>query len=1096
MSSRFLLGFTILLFSTFSCAQSFTFGPANVVTGCDQGCPGGKDIQIPNDNEGVQITEIAEKAFSQAELKSVVLPSTIVRIGKNAFSENQLESINLPASLSDIGEAAFSKNQLTSISIPGTVTTIRASLFSHNKLSSLVIPSGVEKIESAAFQNNELSSIVIPQTVNDIGESAFSRNQLTSVSIPGAVTVISASLFSYNKLTSLLIPEGVVKIEDYAFQHNELSSVEIPQSVNEIGKQAFYFNSLSSVDLPDALTVIESASFYKNQLASISIPQGVTAIGDHAFALNKISSLEISSSVQSIGEKSFWHNKLSVVNIPDSVSFIDVAAFSNNQLQSVTLPDQITEIRAGVFYSNQLSSIDLPSSIVEIGNSAFARNKFSTINLPSGLQRLGAGAFKENRLLAIDIPSGIEIIESNVFSNNELASVVIPEGVVEIGIAAFLNNKLEDVRIPASAKLIRHSAFAFNRLLNITIPEGVESIESHAFSRNTLLSIVIPSSVNFIDNNVFSFNKLSWVVFEGDRPDLEGNLFSDNAELKDIYYREGRGGWPGDELQGITPELLLTSVPPGPVPVGSNFTINRHSEALFVDMPKKAVVFDIDVYATDNVEEEDIHHVANVLAKYLDNDQDGVLDQPNVWREMKKSNPALVIWDNQSQWESVQQSVQGERQLRGLFIDDVNRGWSPGRAGGFDGSHEVILRLISSLGYSKTYPNIFGYQAGSLLASAMDNARGGYFEVAPTVYAKDAWFTDTNKNCSYSCMVSNYMFWTLSSKLGAHIERAEEVKDQWKLYTPGRLTTTDVGITALLEQEAFNLPKFLPDGFYTAEQVGKPKLDPYKLSGTWYDPSESGHGIMLQVFDSGAETLGLTMTWFTFNEIGEQQWFYGDSQQLLAGYGDSGCYSSDGNYFATFPTLSRFGGDFIDGYKPDSVSTSPWGALSVCYDKSEDKVNLRYLKSDSEASYSMTRLTQASKTFGTSNDTLAALTGTWFNPSKGGQGLYLEVIERSGGQLGANLAWYGFREKKQMYFLGAVNELPDSGGTMTIPVYETSGAKFGDDFNPSDVQRSNWGRLHIERVSCNEINLRFEGADRDISETLRRLSSISGASCH
>jgi len=109
--------------------------------------------------------------------------------------------------------------------------------------------------------------------------------------------------------------------------------------------------------------------------------------------------------------------------------------------------------------------------------------------------------------------------------------------------------------------------------------------------------------------------------------------------------------------------------------------------------------------------------------------------------------------------------------------------------------------------------------------------------------------------------------------------------------------------------------------------------------------------------------------------------------------------------------------------------------------------------------------------------------------------LFLEMIQRANNTTGANLAWYGFRDQKPMYFLGSLDALPTSGNSLSVPIYETSGAMFGTDFNPSDVSRNNWGELHIERISCNKIKVRFDGNETNFIQDLDRLSSVSGKAC-
>ena len=96
---------------------------------------------------------------------------------------------------------------------------------------------------------------------------------------------------------------------------------------------------------------------------------------------------------------------------------------------------------------------------------------------------------------------------------------------------------------------------------------------------------------------------------------------------------------------------------------------------------------------------------------------------------------------------------------------------------------EEILHLVSSCGYARAYPEIFGEYKETKIALAMDKARGGYFEKIPKRYPEDAQYTYDDRSCDYSCMVTEYFYWSLTSYLGAHKNRHEEISEKWKTYT-------------------------------------------------------------------------------------------------------------------------------------------------------------------------------------------------------------------------------------------------------------------------------------------------------------------------
>lgn len=75
-----------------------------------------ENIIIPSTYNGKPVTTILPGAFNAGEdgnacLKSITIPSSIVKIGDNAFERcHALEEIYIPSSVSEIGEMAFSQN--------------------------------------------------------------------------------------------------------------------------------------------------------------------------------------------------------------------------------------------------------------------------------------------------------------------------------------------------------------------------------------------------------------------------------------------------------------------------------------------------------------------------------------------------------------------------------------------------------------------------------------------------------------------------------------------------------------------------------------------------------------------------------------------------------------------------------------------------------------------------------------------------------------------------------------------------------------------------------------------------------------------------
>jgi len=135
--------------------------------------------------------------------------------------------------------------------------------------------------------------------------------------------------------------------------------------------------------------------------------------------------------------------------------------------------------------------------------------------------------------------------------------------------------------------------------------------------------------------------------------------------------------------------------------------------------------------------------------------------------------------------------------------------------GEFDASLEEVLHIINSAGHSVAYPNAFGQRVGSDLANAMDIARGGQFITIPNLYPANAWYSYDDQNCDYaSCQTIEYLYWAITSILGAQENRLNEIDNEWRLNTRQKVEDTDTAIFTLLTNPIYNIPTILPDGTY------------------------------------------------------------------------------------------------------------------------------------------------------------------------------------------------------------------------------------------------------------------------------------------
>lgn len=259
-----------------------------------------------------------------------------------------------------------------------------------------------------------------------------------------------------------------------------------------------------------------------------------------------------------------------------------------------------------------------------------------------------------------------------------------------------------------------------------------------------------------------------------------------------------------------TASNTTTSIAPGTDP---NFTIVANTDAGFASFNRKVVVFGIDIYAVSGVLDSKLLHAANVMAQYLDNNEDGVVDDQLVLDKMLENKAFLVMWASENDLD-IEPPL--DRIGQDLGNDETVPNFvSNGKTGPFDAALEEVLHIINNAGHSFAYPNVFGQNVGSELANAMDIARGGQFMTIPDTYPENAWYTYDDTTCEYAdCQTIEYLYWAITSLLGAQENRLDEIGDEWKLNTSTLLQNTDTAIYTLLTNPMYKMPTVLPDGTY------------------------------------------------------------------------------------------------------------------------------------------------------------------------------------------------------------------------------------------------------------------------------------------
>ena len=200
------------------------------------------DIEIPEMIGTRYVTKIAEEAFKESSITSVIIPKTINYISPQAFSTcSMLEKVTLCSDFVDINYDAFAAcpenifNRYSDSSYIGD---------DNNPYKALI---------HAATIDGSFS--IHPQTLI-IASCAFYTSSLTSLELPNNLKVISNSAFSQCiNLNTIIIPTSLTFIGAYAFLNcTSLSKIYYRGSEdqwNSVEKTEYW-----NVSLPDNVEII------------------------------------------------------------------------------------------------------------------------------------------------------------------------------------------------------------------------------------------------------------------------------------------------------------------------------------------------------------------------------------------------------------------------------------------------------------------------------------------------------------------------------------------------------------------------------------------------------------------------------------------------------------------------------------------------------------------------------------------------------------------------------------------------------------------------------------------------------------------------
>lgn len=214
-------------------------------------------VLIPSEIGGFPVTALADKAFYEKHVTTVVVPDSVTEIGDLCLSgDNYLLSLTLPDGLAELSYGALeSCYSLMDFELPKGLKTIGAgALQAIFYLTHLTIPAGVTDIEQMNFlMMHGLEEVSVAE-----GSTSFTYDAENGLLMTADKARLLHCFFHLAPQKEIILPEGMKTIDPFAFHYDvTVEKIVLPEGAETIGLLAFGIcPKLTEIVIPASLTAI------------------------------------------------------------------------------------------------------------------------------------------------------------------------------------------------------------------------------------------------------------------------------------------------------------------------------------------------------------------------------------------------------------------------------------------------------------------------------------------------------------------------------------------------------------------------------------------------------------------------------------------------------------------------------------------------------------------------------------------------------------------------------------------------------------------------------------------------------------------------
>lgn len=214
-------------------------------------------VLIPPEIDGQPVTALADKAFYEKHVTTVVVPDSVTEIGAACFSgDNYLVSLTLPDELAELPPASLeSCFRLMDFDLPQGLKKISGSALQYNYyLTHLTLPSSLTEIEQLNFIGlYGLQSLTLAED-----DAAFKLDETNGLLMTADGTRLLHCFSDISPAEEIILPEGMKTIDPFAFHYDvTVEKIVLPEGTETIGLLAFGIcPKLTEIVIPASVTAI------------------------------------------------------------------------------------------------------------------------------------------------------------------------------------------------------------------------------------------------------------------------------------------------------------------------------------------------------------------------------------------------------------------------------------------------------------------------------------------------------------------------------------------------------------------------------------------------------------------------------------------------------------------------------------------------------------------------------------------------------------------------------------------------------------------------------------------------------------------------